>query len=126
VHCNIGEIMKDHKAALLTVVLALGLPALSLAQSTKPAQGNAAAAISDAVQDGASPYRPPEAADPTAAEAKRAKCESLKNQYNATSKTRTYSSPGTSTQNAQGRAVPKIERDKTRQSLEDTYIANCT
>jgi hypothetical protein len=118
--------MKDHKAALLTVILALGLPAISLAQSTKPAQGNAAAAISDAVQDGASPYRPPEAADPTAAEAKRAKCESLKNQYNATSKTRTYSSPGTATQNAQGRSVPKIERDKTRQSLEDTYIANCT
>jgi len=118
--------MKHPKAALLTVVLAFGLPAIALAQSTASPQGNAAAAISDAVQDGASPYRPPSADDPSPAEAKRAKCEALKEQYNGTSSARSYSSPGAATQNAQGRTVPKIERDKTRQSLEDTYRANCT
>jgi len=124
-HCHIGAIMKDPKAALLTIVLAFGLPSVALAQST-PSKGNAAAAISDAVQDGSSPYRPPSAADPSPEEAKRAKCEALKDQYNGTSTARSYSSSGTATQNAQGRAVPKIERDKSRQSLEDTYRANCT
>ena len=118
--------MQTSNAVLLTVVLTLGLPAIALAQST-PAQGNAAAAISDAVQDGASPYRPPSAANQTPEEARRAKCEELKNQYNAGAHApKSYSSSGTATHNAQGRPVPKIERDKSRQSLEDTYRANCT
>jgi hypothetical protein len=119
--------MQMPKAVLLTAALTLGLPALSLAQTATPAQGNAAAAISDAVQEGASPYRPPSASDVSPEEARRAKCEELKNQYNAAAHApKSYSSPGTATQNAQGRAVPKIERDKSRQSLEDTYRANCT
>ncbi|WP_161564040.1 hypothetical protein [Cupriavidus lacunae] len=64
--------------------------------------------------------------DPSPEEARRAKCEALKDQCNAAAHApRAYRSPGAATQNAQGRAVPKIERDKSRRSLEDAYLANC-
>ena len=119
--------MEMPNAVLLTVALTLGVPAVALAQSTSPAQGNAAAAISDAVQEGANPYRPPSASSVSPEEARRAKCEELKNQFAAGAHgPNSYTSPGMATQNAQGRAVPKIERDRSRDALEETYRANCT
>ena len=116
--------MRKPLPLLLTGLTALGLATICLAQSA-PGQG-AANAISEAVQEGSNPYRPPSGGSTDPDEARRAKCEALKEEYNATSKQRTYQSPGTSTQNAQGRPVPKIERDKTRKSLQETYRANCT
>ncbi len=78
------------------------------------------------MQGGASPYRPPSAASPDPEEAARAKCEALKEQYNATSKKRSYQSSGPATQTAQGRTIPRIERDKTRKQLQQAYRDNCT
>jgi len=85
----------------------------------------AAAAISEAVQEGGSPYRPPSAGTANPAEDKRARCEALLDEIGGTSKRRGYASPGQATTNAQGRAVPKIERDDARKQLEETYRANC-
>ncbi|AEI76590.1 hypothetical protein CNE_1c12360 [Cupriavidus necator N-1] len=109
---------------LATGLLALAWASPALAQPA-PADG-AAGAISEAVQGGASPYRPPSAASPDPDDAARAKCEALKEQYNATSKKRSYQSSGPATQNAQGRTIPKIERDKTRKQLQQAYRDNCT
>ncbi|SOZ21592.1 conserved hypothetical protein [Cupriavidus taiwanensis] len=78
------------------------------------------------LQGGASPYRPPAAPGEDPDEARRAKCESLKAQYNATSKRRSYQSSGPATQTAQGRTIPRIERDQSRKSLQEAYRANCT
>lgn len=108
----------------LTGLMVLGLASTALAQ-TAPGQG-AANAISDAVQEGSNPYRPPSGGSTDPEEARRAKCEALKDEFNGTSKQRTYQSSGTATHNAQGRPVPKIERDKSRKALQETYRANCT
>lgn len=116
--------MRKHLPLLLTALMTLGVATTSLAQSA-PGTG-AANAISDAVQEGSNPYRPPSGGSTDPEEARRAKCEALKEEFNATSKKRTYESSGTSTQNAQGRPVPKIERGTTRKDLQETYRANCT
>ncbi|WP_427308899.1 hypothetical protein [Cupriavidus sp. H39] len=100
---------------------------LALGAGAQHASGpDAAGAISDAVQSGASPYRPPAAASDDPDEARRAKCEALRAQYNATSKQRSYQSSSPATQTAQGRTIPKIERDESRKSLQEAYRANCT
>lgn len=105
-------------AGALTIVL--GLPAQA---QTVPSSG--AAAISDAVREGSNPYRPPSASSASPADAKRERCDALLQELNGTSKQRAYTSPGTATQSAQGRAIPKLERDKSRKQLEETYRANC-
>ncbi|WP_439685144.1 DUF4148 domain-containing protein [Cupriavidus oxalaticus] len=109
---------------LVTGLLALGSVSAALAQQSPP-QG-AAGAISEAVQEGTNPYRPPSAPTLDPDQITRDKCESLKEQYNATSKKRTYQSSGPATQTAQGRTIPKIERDKSRKELEQAYRDNCT
>jgi len=107
---------------MLAAIAALSLATAALAQQA-PGPG-AAGAISDAVQGGASPYRPPGAAtDPE--QDKRDKCADIEEQLNLSPKQRKYTSPGTATQSAQGRAVPKIERDQTRKQLQQTYKSNC-
>ncbi len=116
--------MRKSLPLLLTGLVTLGLATTCLAQ-TASGQG-AANAISEAVQEGSNPYRPPAGGSTDPEEARRAKCEALKDEFNATSKQRSYQSPGTATQNAQGRPVPKIERDKSRKALQETYRANCT
>ncbi|KWR77519.1 hypothetical protein [Cupriavidus sp. IDO] len=116
--------MRMSRKSMLASLMALGFATAGLAQPA-PGQG-AANAISDAVQEGSSPYRPPSADATSLDDAMRAKCEALKEQYNATSKQRSYKSSGPATQNAQGRTIPKIERDQTRKSLQETYRANCT
>ncbi|MBP0628525.1 MULTISPECIES: hypothetical protein [unclassified Cupriavidus] len=109
---------------VVTGLLALGSATAALAQQS-PGPG-AAGAISEAVQEGTNPYRPPSAHTPDPDEARRAKCEALEEQYNALSKQRTYQSSGPGTQTAQGRTIPKIERDKTRKQLQQAYRDNCT
>ncbi len=116
--------MRKPLPLFLTGLMVLGLASMAQAQ-TAPGQG-AANAISDAVQEGSNPYRPPSGGSTDSEEAKRAKCEALKEEFNSTSKQRTYQSSGTATQNAQGRPIPKIERDKSRKALQETYRANCT
>lgn len=114
-------------AAGLSAVLLAVLATSSHAQGVSNAQqgaGNAANAISEAVQEGSSPYRPTPATTPD--DERRARCQSLRDEYNAASKQRTYNSSGTAGQTAQGRSIPKIERDKTLKSLKETYEANCT
>ncbi|QYY30462.1 MULTISPECIES: hypothetical protein [Cupriavidus] len=118
--------MRKHLPLLLTALMTLGVATTSLAQSAPSAGGGAANAISEAVQGGSNPYRPPSGGSTDPEEARRAKCEALKEEFNATSKQRAYESSGTSTHNAQGRPVPKIERDTTRKDLQETYRANCT
>lgn len=122
-----SRLMSELAASGLTAVL-LAIPSASAhAQGVSNAQqgaGNAANAIHEAVREGASPYRP--TPDTTPDEERRARCQSLRDEYNAASKQRTYNSSGTAAHNAQGRAVPKIERDKTLKSLKETYEANCT
>ncbi|WP_454741590.1 hypothetical protein [Cupriavidus necator] len=110
------------KRCLATGLLILGCASAALAQPA-PTEG-AAGAISEAVQGGTNPYRPPSAATQDPEEAERAKCEALMEQYNATKKRSYHSGPGT--QNAQGRTIPKIERDKTRKQLQQVYRDNCT
>lgn len=106
----------------LAGLLAVSVVMPAHAQST---QNPGAAAISEAVQEGGSPYRPPSAGSANPAEDKRARCEALLDEIGSTSKRRGYASPGQATTNAQGRAVPKIERDDARKQLEETYRANC-
>lgn len=116
--------MRMSRKFILASLMALGFSTAGMAQ---PAAGQGAEnAISEAVQGGASPYRPPSADSASAEDAARAKCEALKEQFNATSKQPSYHSPGPATQNAQGRTIPKIERDQSRKSLQETYRANCT
>ncbi|TDF62400.1 hypothetical protein [Cupriavidus sp. L7L] len=110
---------------LLTGLLALGSVATALAQQSQP-KGGAAGAISEAVQEGANPYRPPSAPTLDPDQITRDKCESLKEQFNATPKKRTYQSTTSATQNAQGRPIPKVERDKSRKELQQAYRDNCT
>lgn len=111
----------------LVVLLALHCSMPAWAQSR---ESSGAAAISEAVREGSNPYRPPSAPNPNAnatpEEARRARCDQLLQDINETSKQRTYTSSGTATQNAQGRAVPKIERDKTRKKLQQSYRDNCS
>ncbi|QEZ46249.1 hypothetical protein [Cupriavidus oxalaticus] len=109
---------------LVTGLLALGSASTALAQQSPPK--GAAGAISEAVQEGTNPYRPPSAPTLDPDQITRDKCESLKEQYNATSKKRSYQTTTTATQNAQGRPVPKIERDKSRKELQQAYRDNCT
>lgn len=117
--------MRKPLPLFLTGLMVLGLASTARAQ-TAPGQGQGAAnAISEAVQGGTNPYRPPSGGSTDPEEARRAKCEALKDEFNGTSKQRTYQSPGTATQNAQGRPIPKIERDKSRKALQETYRANC-
>ncbi|MEN7530212.1 MULTISPECIES: hypothetical protein [unclassified Cupriavidus] len=93
---------------------------------------SAAAAISEAVQDGSNPYRPPSAPNPndksnaSYEDQRRARCDQLLQDINDTSRKRTYKSPGTATTNAQGEAVPKLERDKTLKRLQQSYRDNCS
>ncbi|CAM3087036.1 Lipoprotein [Cupriavidus taiwanensis] len=124
-HCRSqpGAFMLISRQCMAVALLALGCTAASAQQGSAP---DAAGAIAEAVQGGASPYRPPAAASEDPDDARRAKCESLKAQYNATSKQRAYQSSGPATQTAQGRTIPKIERDKSRKSLQEAYRANCT
>lgn len=109
----------------------LPLAGLLAASFAMPAQaqssqgGGAAAAISEAVQEGSNPYRPPAAATTDPEAAKRARCEALMQEANAAKK-RSYSSPGTATLDAQGRPVPKLERDTPRKDIRQAYEANCT
>ncbi|SPK72182.1 conserved exported protein of unknown function [Cupriavidus taiwanensis] len=110
---------------MAAALLALGCTAAGAQHAPAPAP-DAAGAIAEAVQGGASPYRPPAAPGEDPDEARRAKCESLKAQYNATSKRRSYQSSGPATQTAQGRTIPRIERDQSRKSLQEAYRANCT
>lgn len=112
------------RRCLMMSLLATGFVAPAMAQS--PATNGAAGAISDAVQEGTHPYRPPSGASTSPEENARARCEALKEQYNAASRQRSYSSPGAATQTAQGRTIPKIERDKTREELQQAYRDNCT
>ncbi|MGO4330557.1 hypothetical protein AB4Z48_12995 [Cupriavidus sp. 2TAF22] len=116
--------MRMSRKSMLASLMALGIATAGLAQPA-PGQG-AANAISEAVQSGASPYRPPSADALSPDDARRARCEELKEQFNATSSQRSYQSSGPATQNAQGRTIPKIERDQTRKQLQETYRANCT
>ncbi|SPR96684.1 hypothetical protein [Cupriavidus taiwanensis] len=109
------------RQSVAAALLALGCTAAGAQQAP-----DAAGAIAEAVQGGASQYRPPAAASEDPDEARRARCESLKAQYNATSKQRSYQSAGPATQTAQGRTIPRIERDKSRKSLQEAYRANCT
>ncbi|MEM5428253.1 hypothetical protein [Cupriavidus oxalaticus] len=109
---------------LLTGLLALGSASTALAQQSPPK--GAAGAISEAVQEGSNPYRPPSAPTLDPDQITRDKCESLKDQYNAASKKRTYQSTTTTTQNAQGRPITKVERDKSRKELQQVYRDNCT
>ncbi|AGW89623.1 MULTISPECIES: hypothetical protein [Cupriavidus] len=115
--------MPISKRCLATGLLVLGCTSAALAQ--RASTEGAASAISDAVQGGTNPYRAPAAVTQDPEEAARVKCEELKEQYNATSKRRSYHS-GPGTQNAQGRTIPKIERDKTRKQLQQVYRDNCT
>ncbi|WER47064.1 hypothetical protein CupriaWKF_05730 [Cupriavidus sp. WKF15] len=118
--------MRKPLPLLLTGLMLTGLASMTLAQ-TAPGPGQGAAnAISEAVQEGGNPYRPPSGGSTDPEEARRARCEALKDEFNATSKQRTYQSSGTATHNAQGRPIPKIERDKSRKALQETYRANCT
>lgn len=109
---------------LVTALLALGSASTGLAQQSPPK--GAAGAISEAVQEGSNPYRAPSTPTLDPDQITREKCESLKDQYNATSKKRSYQSSGPATQTAQGRTIPKIERDKSRKELEQAYRENCT
>ncbi|GJG98524.1 hypothetical protein [Cupriavidus pauculus] len=111
---------------VIVAVGALGIcPGIFLAHAQQP-PSSGAAAISDAVREGSSPYRPPSAPSASPADAKRERCEALLEELSGTSKQRGYTSPGTATQSAQGRAVPKLERDNSRKQIEETYRANCT
>ncbi|RZT30776.1 hypothetical protein [Cupriavidus agavae] len=113
-------------AALL--VLIPGSSVWAQAQGTS----GAAAAISDAVQEGSNPYRPPSAPNPndktnaSYEDQRRARCDQLLRDINETSNQRSYKSPGTATTNAQGGAVPKLERDKTLKRLQQSYRDNCS
>ncbi|WP_066742255.1 hypothetical protein [Cupriavidus sp. D384] len=114
---------------LQRLIVATGALVVSLGLLPAHAQqvpSSGAEAISDAVREGSNPYRPPSAPTASPADAKRERCEALLQELNGTSKQRAYTSPGTATQSAQGRAVPKLERDDSRKQLEETYRANCT
>ncbi|KAI3590889.1 hypothetical protein D9X30_4374 [Cupriavidus sp. U2] len=121
--------MPNAMKPLQCLIVATG--ALSLCLGAMPAQAqqmpsSGAAAISDAVREGGNPYRAPSAPSASPADAKRERCDALLQELSGTSKQRAYTSPGTATQSAQGRAVPKLERDNSRKQLEETYRANCT
>ena len=97
------------------------------AQAQAPAGDKAInSAISDAVQGGESPYRPLSPAQTKRAQSLDAQCQELGERLNATSRQRKYDDSGRSVENAQGRSVPTIERDKTRKSLQAAYKAKCT
>lgn len=117
----------DTKSALRLLPVAVLLAAgAAMPVHAQPAQNPGAAAISEAVQEGSNPYRPPSTPTANPQDAKRARCEDMLRELSGMSKQRGYTSPGTATQSAQGRNIPKIERDDTRKQLEQTYRANCT
>ncbi|AZG17151.1 hypothetical protein [Cupriavidus pauculus] len=117
---------------LLTVALLVALLPGGAARGQSQNNGSAASAISEAVQEGSNPYRPPSAVNPenksdaSYEEQRRARCDQLRRDIEETDRKRTYTSPGTATTSAQGRAIPKLERDKTLKRLQQSYRQNCS
>lgn len=109
------------------VVLALGVGLPAYAQT--PPGGKAAidSAISDAVKEGESPYRP--TPHPPGVPADRAQnysdpeCQALMKQMNETPK-RKYN-PAKPVENSQGNDVMAVERDRTRKQLQRTFKEKC-
>lgn len=114
-------------AARMTVaVLATAGLLVPAARAQAPSSGaDPANAISEAVQQGANPYRPPGGAEADSEQARRDRCAELERQFNVAPRQRRYTSPGTATETAQGRPIPKIERDQSRKTLQESYKANC-
>jgi hypothetical protein len=83
-------------------------------------------AISDAVQGGESRYRPLTPAQTRAAQNLDVQCRDLAEKLNAMPRKRKYDEGGRPVENAQGRSVATVERDKSRKSLEAAYKAKCT
>jgi hypothetical protein len=87
----------------------------------------AADAISDAVQEGHSPYRQsaPDDEPHTTRNLNSPECRELLEQFNSTPE-RAYQHSGAPITTSQGRVVRGLERDPARDNLIDTFRAKCT
>nr|WP_116339688.1 hypothetical protein [Cupriavidus taiwanensis] len=108
----------------MTVYAALGMHCLAHAQRQDGAAA-AADAVSDAVQEGHSPYHPSRA--PAASgNINSAECQALLEQFNAISRRAYQPASGRPITTSQGRSLPGLERDRARDDLIDTFRAKCT
>jgi hypothetical protein len=118
-----------HKRDVMACCLCLAaLGATTGAQAQREdGQARAADAISDAVQEGHSPYRPvAPSAEPTATgQINSPECQAMLEQFNSTPK-RAYQPSGPAITTSQGRVVRGLERDPARDNLIDTFRAKCT
>lgn len=102
------------------VLLALGASAPGFAQT--PPSGEAAidSAISDAVKEGSSPYRPTPRPSGPPQDPQLEECKQLLAQINETPK-RSYRPSDAPVENSQGNDVLAVERDRTRRQLQRTF-----
>ncbi|SPD56884.1 conserved exported protein of unknown function (plasmid) [Cupriavidus taiwanensis] len=109
---------------VMTVYAALGMNSIAHAQRQDGAAA-AADAVSDAVQEGHSPYHPARA--PAASgNINSAECQELLEQFNSTSPRAYQPASGRPITTSQGRSLPGLERDRARDDLIDTFRAKCT
>jgi hypothetical protein len=115
--------MTNTRTIVTVVIVCATLGAHCFAHAQQ--DGAAADAISDAVQEGHSPYHPsrvPAASD----KINSAECQELLERFTATSNRAYQPSSGRPITTSQGRVVPGLERDRARDDLIDTFRAKCT
>ncbi|NOV27640.1 hypothetical protein E5S69_29580 [Cupriavidus necator] len=110
--------------SIMSVCGTLGLNCMAHAQRQDGAAA-AADAVSEAVQEGHSPYHPSRV--PVASgNINSAECQELLEQFNARSSRAYQPASGRPITTSQGRVVPGLEKDRARDDLIDTFRAKCT
>jgi hypothetical protein len=118
--------MPNIRTIVSAVIVCATLGANCIAYAQRQDRAAAAAdAISDAVQEGHSPYHPSRV--PAASgNINSAECQELLERFTATSNREYQPSSGRPITTSQGRVVPGLERDRARDDLIDTFRAKCT
>ncbi|MGO4304421.1 hypothetical protein [Cupriavidus sp. RAF12] len=118
--------MPNIRTIVSAVVVCATLGANSVAYAQRQDGAAAAAdAVSEAVQEGHSPYRP--SREPTASgNINSPECQELLEQFTATPNREYQPSTGRPVTTSQGRVVPGLQRDRARDNLIDTFRAKCT
>ncbi|WP_354685732.1 hypothetical protein [Cupriavidus necator] len=114
--------MPSRQRTLIRVAAIAALAVAGSAHAQNPQGRGAAAAISEAVQQGTTPYRPDP--DATAASIQSEECRELADQV-AVAPRRQYRESAQGIENAQGRPVPQIERNRPRRTLQQAYREKC-
>lgn len=121
-----GSSMTNIRTIVSRVILWTTLAANCIAYAQRQDGAAAAAdAVSDAVQEGHSPYHPSRVPAATG-NINSAECQELLAQFNATSPKAYQPATGRPIITSQGRVVPGIERDRARDDLIDTFREKCT